>query len=251
MLQYISIFLLFIGLVPIRFAQCEQSEDLTKKLETPHFILKYDEAPGALDGLGQFLESRIEKVLAGLNVKPERKILMEVYPSLDRFHQRQWGQRKEDWIVGNTDEKSRIIRMVSPNNPGKLYNYNSILKVAMHEAIHQLTDLLQKDHTLLPKWLSEGVAGYYSEQLDGDRELLRELIRTKKSPQIEELNGEGFINHNGYEFSAALVEYIVRIYGEEKLRLLLKDPRNLEKELSITMAVLNKNWHEDLAKSYQ
>lgn len=250
MRQSSLISLLFIGWCLVCFVQCKQRGDLTKKLETPHFVFLFDEAPGALDGMGQFLESKIQRVLTAFNVKPDQKILMEVYPSIERFHQRQFGRRMEDWVVGNCDAESRIIRLVSPNHPGKEHNYHSILKVALHEAIHRLTDLLQKDHTILPTWLSEGVASYYAEQLNEKKKFLRKLIKANKQPLIEELNGEGFVEHNGYAFSGALVEYLVRVYGEKKLRRLLKNPRDLEKELSITMTNLNQNWQADLVNSY-
>ena len=68
--------------------------------------------------------------------------------------------------------------------------------------VHQLTDLRQKDHTVLPIWLLEGVAGYYSGQLDECREYLHALIRENKGARIEELDGSSFFAHDGYPFSA-------------------------------------------------
>jgi RNA polymerase sigma-70 factor, ECF subfamily len=163
---------------------------------------------------------------------------------------RQWGRKMEDWRVGNTDAVSRTIRLVSPNNPGGQHNYNSIIKVALHEVIHKLTSPRQEDLAASPQWLLEGVACYYSGQLDNYRGLLPELVKTNRNLQIEDLDWEGFSTHNGYPFSAALIEYIVRVYGEEKLRRLLKSPHNLEKEFAISMTELNKNWQADLVKSY-
>jgi len=44
-----------------------------------------------------------------------------------------------DQIIGNMDESTNSIKIVTPYNPGPVHKYSTVVKTVLHEFIHVLT----------------------------------------------------------------------------------------------------------------
>ena len=111
---------------------------------------------------------------------------------------------------------------------------------------HELSHILlhQKvDATSLPKWLDEGVAQWASGGIadilrTGEKELLQQAVLSDRMIALKDITATFPDSPNSlilaYEESKSFTEFIVKHYGEARLRLLL---RSLERQETIEEAV--------------
>jgi hypothetical protein len=128
-----------------------------------------------------------------------------------------------------------------------------------HILLHQETDV-----SYLPKWLDEGVAQWASGGMadilrTGEKDLLQQAVLSHQMIELHDIADTFPSATNGlllaYEESKSFTEFIVKNYGETKLRLIL---RSLEKKETIEQAAfstlglplekLEQQWKESLSK---
>jgi hypothetical protein len=132
---------------------------------------------------------------------------------------------------------------------------------------HELSHILlhqEIDASSLPKWLDEGIAQWASGGIadilrSGEKDLLQQAVLSHRMIALKEITETFPASPNGlilaYEESKSFTEFIVKHYGEAKLRLILK---SLGKNESIEEAVngnlglplkeLEQQWTESLSK---
>ena len=132
---------------------------------------------------------------------------------------------------------------------------------------HELSHILlhqEINASSLPKWLDEGIAQWASGGIadilrSGEKDLLQQAVLSNRLIALEDLATAFPASPNGlilaYEESKSFTEFIVKHYGEAKLRLIL---RRLEKGQTIEQAAfvnlglplekLEQQWKDSLSK---
>lgn len=116
---------------------------------------------------------------------------------------------------------------------------------------------------LYPLWFMEGMAEYYSGEIDDvERDMvIRDAVAAKQVIPLAMLHGFNHVKPHqvtlSYKTGAAALEYIAREYGEDKIGLLLKDlsekfdiGSSLEEVLGVSFADFGKRFQEDLEERY-
>lgn len=223
---------------------------LTETRGTKHFDFRFAGDETGLKDLFSCMEGaykRVSKVLAPL---PAR-LRVEIYPDINLYHKRTFGENSAGWMVGNFDPDENVIRMTSPASPGPYHTPGDMLVTAAHEFTHAMTFHFRGGtREGLPVWLDEGVAIYYSGQLDERaRKRVRKALAENKVPDIAQLQ-ENFMIYDGYTFAGTIVEFIADEYGAKKLREFIMDPAGQERIFGLSPAALNAAWRKRLAAKY-
>jgi len=132
-----------------------------------------------------------------------------------------------------------------------------------HELSHML--LHQEINALsLPKWLDEGVAQWASGGMAdilraGEKDLLQQAVLSHRMIALEDISENFPASQNGlilaYEESKSFTEFIVKNYGEAKLRLILQSLGKNETieqavtgNLGVSPHMLEQTWKKGLLK---
>ena len=92
-------------------------ESLTASSE--HFtVIYWDEDAHIIGKILELLENNYNRITSFLQVELLEKSVLHIYPSIDKFHAGIGRVGAPDWVAGYFDEDSKIISIVSPNNPG-------------------------------------------------------------------------------------------------------------------------------------
>ncbi|MDZ7672920.1 MAG: hypothetical protein U5K53_08845 [Halanaerobiales bacterium] len=130
-------------------------------------------------------------------------------------------------------------------NPGPLHTYESILKSAVNEFSHIVTNSLNNNILI---WLNEGISLFEAKQINPLQ--IKQLIKTDRVPIIEKLENN-FYNNFGYTVSGTLVEYIVSDYGYDILVSLIKQPKKFQSIFGVNKKEFSNNWKSYLIKQYE
>ena len=132
---------------------------------------------------------------------------------------------------------------------------------------HELSHILlhqEIDASSIPKWLDEGVAQWASGGMadilrTGEKDLLQQAVLSHRLIALDNLVSTFPASPNefilAYEESKSFTEYIVKKYGEEKLRLILKGLKKNETfeqtaydNLGLPLNKLEEKWKDSLSK---
>ena len=178
---------------------------------TPHFTIYYNELnQQTLEDIEQKLETSYPDFhkFFGLNSNSNSKVV--VYKTVERFQKAYLGFILSlvygDWACGAAYQD--LVLITSPENPGTQHTYEDILEIVTHEYIHTL---VFQQNEMPDIWLDEGVATF----LSGQKSELPPIIPGFKAMQKQDMNT--FLENNGYAFSYVYVEYLVKVYGSEKV----------------------------------
>ncbi|MBI5744025.1 MAG: DUF1697 domain-containing protein [Elusimicrobia bacterium] len=232
-------------------ADSSVADILVSSYTAGHFVFNFAENKDALDGVFSALEDNYGRITGAFKIKPANRLKVEIYPDIKSYHRRTFGEGAADWMVGNFDPDERTLRFTSPNKPGPYHKYQDMLRTAVHEFTHSVVlEYRNWDRTGLPVWLDEGVAVYYSGQLKESEKRIKEGVAANKVPTITEM-GENFMKSGGYAFSGTVVEFILKKYGEAKLREFVKEPSSYGQTFSMTENEFNGAWQKYVKKKYR
>lgn len=195
--------------------------------------------------LMQELKNNVDLVSTCLDHSPSGKIVIEIYPNLQQFHQAVNETDAPDWFMGTY--RGNTLKIVSPLNPGPSHTYQSILKSTIHLfAMWMVTDM----NNQAPRWILQGIGGYTSKQM-GDANVInsiRESVLQGNVPEWEALNDDSwaFGTRMGFQYSYKAVEFLVQRNGWERLRELIRHPDGLENIYNCTRAQLHDEWKQFL-----
>jgi hypothetical protein len=228
-------------------------------LESEHFIIKcvnFEEDEDVLFKLRDKLEGNYGRITTALNVGaslPEtEKSIFRLYPSQSSYSAASgygggvvgnhysvdffWygspitidGVPQEPIIIVQTTTGDDIaiyideIRMVTPGNPPANNDFNSMLKVAVHEFVHLVTGRVYPHfYGILPFCLDEGVAVYLAGQGDNVRSTIAPAITNGTFPASLNAIPSG-MSSEAYNYAYAFVEYVVSKYDYDGLVKLIK-----------------------------
>ena len=148
------------------FGCVEKSDTIKLRHESKHFrYISTKTDKEILSDLEENLESNYDRIANDLNVTLDKKINVTIYPNINEFHKATGYIDAEDWLVGFARDGE--IFMVSPLNPGSIHNYESLMKVIVHEYTHILVEKINKNTDI---YLNEGIAVIEANQMDSNTE---------------------------------------------------------------------------------
>ncbi|WP_420642751.1 peptidase MA family metallohydrolase [Candidatus Leptofilum sp.] len=190
------------------------------------------------------LETDYERITSHLQHQPSEKIIVEIYPNLQSYHESIGLRQGSDWLVGGA--WSGMMGLVTPLNPGPAHTFDTIMGIATHELVHLIVD--EMSDAEIPVWLNEGIATYESGQRQTNF-----IITSIESglPAIGDLDfSSGIESSVIYAFSYTIVEFIVQEFGYDTLIELVKLGGGFEESLGISESEFENAWHQFLMAEY-
>jgi hypothetical protein len=228
----------------------KQNEDFHKSTKSHHFIVHYQKSDKiCVNDLINILENNYQRIIDDLNyIDDLEKIEIFMYPDINSFHDAIDYPDAKDWLVGLT--KFGNIYITSPLNPGSFHDYDSILKIAVHEFTHVISFKINSDLVRGNRWLSEGVAFYEAQQMDDkSKKILQESISNNSIPSLIDLQTD-FNRIDSYPMSYTIIEYIIKTYDYNSLNQLIRNPRDFENIFGLSHSEFQKNWISFLIEYY-
>lgn len=240
-------FFLIILMSIFLFSCAEKSNIIKLRKESEHF--KYNSSKDdeeALDDIEKNLEDNYDRIAKDLNVTLEEKINVTIYPNISEFHKSIGMIDAEDWLVGVA--KDGEILMVSPLNPGSVHNYESLMKVIVHEYTHILVGNIIK---VTDTYLNEGISVVEANQIDNNiKYYLKETAKLNKLPSVDEMKNNYSSLEQPYALSGGFVDFIINEYGYDKMIDLIKNPDDIEKIIDSTKEEIIVKWSEYILNNY-
>jgi hypothetical protein len=111
-------------------------------IQFKHLVLKrtIPAESGTLDKMLSSLKDSYDVYCQKYETCFKRSIVVQVYQDQKVFKPVGWF-KKNDWVIAQAIPNQIFI--VSPNNPGKFHNYDSVFKGLRHELVH--TVLINKN----------------------------------------------------------------------------------------------------------
>jgi hypothetical protein len=235
-------------------SQVGQSDDTIElRNETEHFQFYCVQSDAeCLEDLAEALEENYSNITTDLKVDLDFKVKVHVYKDIDTFHKYTGRTDAPDWVVGTAYGNG--IEMVSPLNPGGTHNYDSLIKVVVHEFTHVLINNITSSGIMVPLWLHEGVATYEAKQTDQLYELGK-WVKRNKIPSLDTLESyssyDTMSENKLYPFSYTIVEYIIDEYGIEKLNDFIRSPSEYSDAFGVNKNEFEQAWKEYLKEKYE
>lgn len=156
-------------------------------------------------------------------------VLVEFFPSQQDFAIRTFGNLGGQGILG-----ACFGSVVTMNSPGSLaHGRNNWESTLWHEFCHVVTLTVTKNR--MPRWLSEGISVYEEEMRDPawgmpmDAKFRSLIVDGEETTPVGQLSS-AFLNPKteehvmfAYFQSSQVVKYLIRQFGEEKFRGILRD----------------------------
>lgn len=231
---------LIMMLISILLFGCgEKSDTIKLRHESEHFKYISTKADKEiLSDLEENLERNYDRIANDLNVTLDEKINVTIYPNINEFHKATGYIDAEDWLVGFA--RNGEIFMVSPLNPGSVHNYDSLMKVIVHEYTHILVGNINKNTDI---YLNEGIAVVEADQIDSNTKYyLKETATLNKLPKLDEMKNNYSELEQPYLISGGFVDFIIKEHGYDKVIDVIKNPDNIEEIIL--------KWREYILRNY-
>jgi len=152
-------------------------------------------------------KDNFERITSLLKVS-SNQIHVYLYPDLTAYHQAAGWPDMQDWMVGHIADGA--IHIVSPTNPGPMHDFDSILKVAVHEFVHIAAEILNP--TMDRPFIVEGLAMYLAGQNENVDLAARYMLSASSIPDVATILGHDW-GIGIYEVGYAFIEFIVAEFG--------------------------------------
>ena len=222
---------------------------------SPHFSYYFSKGLNekTLNDIINKLENNYDYVcdIGNLSIseKGNFKTKVLIYDSIDDFHYDVHNKKCDNWFTGEC--LVDIICTVNPCNTLPYHDYDSQLASVLHEFIHIVT---LRDNVMRAPWLKEGVALYfanpapiyvvkkkYFENPLNDKDL---YILFGNDYRMFQING-------GYIYSHTIIDYIIKTYSLNVLKVILTNPQKSPFEiLEINKKDFCYNWLEFFKREY-
>jgi tetratricopeptide (TPR) repeat protein len=183
-----------------------------------------DEAPVMREHVVPFAKDSLEKLSKQWDFNPTGPIIVEMFPKHDDFAVRTMGLPGMIGALGVCFGQVVVFDSPKARPPGEF----SWQETLWHELTHVIT--LQMSNNRVPRWLTEGISVWQEAQArpDWGRETqvpFAQALEQGKPLKLRNLN-EGFQDPDlivlSYYQASLIVDYLVKTYGEPKLRALLR-----------------------------
>lgn len=220
--------------------------------ETQHFILHYTEFDQkCIEEVSDVLEDSYNRITNNFNQELQEKLIIEIHPNYKQLHIALGLHNAPNWVRGGL-RTSKII-IVSPLNPPPGSDFYNVINTGVHEFVHIIVNKMNRN---TPRWLNEGVACY--EAKDNNPEWIRKTVRygliNNDVPTLKTLDTgddfEAFFKLDGYQYSYTIVELVVKLFGYDKLRSLIKAPNNFVDIFGVTEDEFQDKWKAYIKVNY-
>lgn len=189
------------------------------------------------------LEDKYSTITKKIGKELKEKIAVKICSDRNELVQTLGLKDAPEWVRGGIAEGKTVI--ASPLNPPPGSGYHNVINTVVHEFVHVLLREINKE---IPKWLDEGIASF--EGKDNDEAWIKDTIllglRNRTVPTLDELDTgkdfKQFFEIGGYQYSYAITEFIISVYGYETLMELVKRPNESDEILQITKEELYCKW---------
>ncbi len=242
-----TIMALFLALLTSN-AIAQSIDELPLYKETSHFKLYCTPVDQAVsDDMLNHLDILFEKLSKEFDHNYDAKISLYVYEDLRSFHQAIDRPDAADWSASYVNVG--VLKTVSPNNPGPIHNYNSVMKSNELGLVAVFIYNKYPKHGLIPRWLHQGVSLYKANYFSNTtlRSLNKNMDALPTLEQLESINKEddvAFNNANGFIISQALVQLIYEQWGWNSILALLEDYSKFEEVLKVSKKDFYAQWIE-------
>lgn len=201
-------------------------------------------------------DARLDSIARQLGLRKPRFVRVFIAPNDARF--RYFTRGMPEWVGGAVFPSSRTVVLLSPRH---LREHGQFTVTAVHEGVHLLTELDGESH--LPRWLSEGLAMYFSGETMYKRKypLARAVVtrRTYTLEQIEDVMRLGPEQARvAYLQSMHMVNYLVDNWGWDGIKRIVHGYRNGEDSDSLFIALTGHDlydvevaWHRSLREEFK
>ncbi|ALB45400.1 peptidase MA family metallohydrolase [Clostridium beijerinckii] len=236
----------------IKNVNIEKDYKLNLRKETQNFIICYTEFDKkCIDKVSNVLEDNYNRITNNLNKQLNEKLTIEIHPDHNELHMALGFPNAPDWVRGGIGVGKIVI--ASPLNPPPGSDFYNVLNTAVHEFVHMIVNKIN-DNT--PRWLNEGIACY--EAKDNNENWIIKTVQNGLEnniiPTFKELDTgadfETFFARNGYQYSYTIVESIIKLFGYEKLRNLIKEPNSIVEIFGMTEEELQNKWNDYIKVNY-
>jgi hypothetical protein len=208
-----------------------------------------------LSDFSKVLEINYLRVCKDLQTTIKNKIKVIIYPDIVVFHKAYGNPQAPNGIVASAWGDK--IKMVSPLNPGGVYDYKSLMTIVIHEFTHIATCSLNPNLNTLPIYIVEGLAMHEANQLNEKSiAFLKKQVKENKIPTLHELevgklnDCETFVLGGGYQFSCTVIDFTIEKFGYGKLIKIIKTPSKFEEIVKETKVDFENQWLGYLRNKY-
>ncbi len=244
-------FLFFLFFVQLK------AENFSLYKESSHFELYCEEKDQkAGDFLLKLAERHFVKLSKDFNENYKNKIKIMVYPDITAFHNAINKPSSPEWLVGGSDVEKQSINIVSPNNPGSVHNYDSIMRVSKVSLAHLFIHN-KYNNKGYPRWLNQGasflVSNYFIRPIVKEwfLEVQSKNITIPSIEQLDNIDDElAFVKIDGYRISYSLVEFLNEKWGWDIVLKLFDDYGSFEKILDVNKEQFKTQWIQFVKNKY-
>lgn len=211
--------------------------------ETKHFTIYYETLEQAtIRDIDEKLEKNYPTIQNFFGLGQSQKGKITIYANVAGFQRAYLGLflslLYDDWAAGASYQD--LVLVTSPENPGAQHTYEDILEIIVHEYVHTL---VYQQNEMPDIWLDEGVATF----LAGQKSQLSSEIPGFEDMQKQDM--DTFLENDGYAFCYPYVEYLVKVYGAEKVIALIRT-NNYEETLGKSARDIYNAWVRYLETEY-
>jgi len=191
------------------------------------------------------LEENQQRIIEDLRPVKKGKYAVRIYPTLQAFHEAMGSPDAPSSIVGMAWSDSEL-RMVSPGNPGPSHDYESMLKVAVHELAHCVTARVAVEKEAPASvWLWESIALYEAGQA---RDVF--ALPSMQAGQVPRFLGLTQQDRSAdiYQIGYTVADYLIRNWGWEGVRELVLASGDVTEVLGLTEDEFYAGWYEFVSK---
>jgi hypothetical protein len=225
----------------------DTEERLTNTLTSSHFEVQFSNNDSVVvRDIISSLEAKYDALIQSFELNSTTIISIKIYPDIETYHNAVLTPGAPAWQMGRAWTK-REIRMLSPKVAQQISNESQNAgEIVLHEFVHCLHLHLVKSATRVPGWLWEGVAMYkgccrWAEPKDLD------YMKKKKYPSLKQIEQDRTYQKK-YELGYALIEFIDKTYGWEKVLELMKRNGDIKAVLGMSVKEFERAFYANVMK---
>jgi hypothetical protein len=225
----------------------DTEETLTNTLTSSHFEVQFSNNDSVVvRDIISSLEAKYDTLLRSFGLNSTTIISIKIYPDIETYHNAVLTPGAPAWQMGRAWTK-REIRMLSPKVAQQISNERQNAgEIVLHEFVHCLHLHLVKSATPVPGWLWEGVAMYigccrWVELKDLD------YMKKKKYPSLKQIEQDRTFQKK-YDLGYALIEFIDKTYGWEKVLELMKKNGDIKTVLGMSVKEFERAFYANVMK---
>jgi hypothetical protein len=127
--------------------------------------------------------------------------------------------------IGQSQRTDMVLLSPSAYESDSIYKYvpDEFRRLVVHELIHMVEEHLSPDIEVTPRWWSEGLAVYLSEQWRHEDEFRGPALRGIRENEIPRISQVQADRRLSYEWGWTLVRFLESTYGEEMISRIVKE----------------------------